>query len=293
MNDLISIYYILTAMKIAFQGRHGAYSESVALHLFGKNIETIPLDTFEDLHKMVQSGVVNFGIIPIENSTAGSVLENYDLLLKYRLPIIGEHKLQIDHCLIALKGEKIETLTRVISHPQALEQCSAFFENHPQIEKKPFFDTAGSIERIAGKQLKGVGGIASSFAAEYYGLEILKEPLANFPGTNSTRFFVIQKEPVPIDELLHTKTSIAFIVKKNMPGALYVCLGYFAKHDVDLFRIESRPKTGSPWEYVFYADLAGNPLQEHVKIALQELKTVAEVILLGSYVRGENIGVEL
>jgi prephenate dehydratase len=279
-------------MKIAFQGRHGAYSESAAFHLFGKNAETIPLDTFEALHKMVQSGAANLGIIPIENSTVGSILENYDLLLKYRLPIIGELKLQIDHCLIALKGEKIETLMKVISHPQALEQCSAFFESHPQIEKKPFFDTAGSAERIARKQLKGVGGIASSFAAEYYGLEILKKPLANFPGTNSTRFFVIQKEPVPIDELLHTKTSIAFIVKKNIPGALYACLGYFAKQDVDLIRIESRPKNGSPWEYVFYADLSGNPLQEPVKIALQELKTVAEVILLGSYVQGENKGVE-
>jgi prephenate dehydratase len=279
-------------MKIAFQGRHGAYSESAAFHLFGKNAETIPLDTFEDLHKMVQSGAVKFGIIPIENSTAGSILENYDLLLKYRLPIVGELILQIDHCLIALKGEKIETLTKVISHPQALEQCSVFFESYPQIEKKPFFDTAGSVERIARKQLKGVGGIASSFAAEYYGLEVLKKPLANFPGTNSTRFFVIQKEPIPTDELLHTKTSIAFMAQKNMPGALYVCLGYFAKHNVDLFRIESRPKTGSPWEYVFYADLAGNPLQEPVKMALQELKAVAEVILLGSYVRGENKGVE-
>jgi prephenate dehydratase len=279
-------------MKIAFQGRHGAYSENAAFHLFGKNIETIPLDTFEDLHKAVQNGAANFGIIPIENSTTGSILENYDLLLKYGLSIIGELKLQIDHCLIALKDEKIEMLTQVISHPQALEQCSAFFESHPQIEKKPFFDTAGSVERIARKQLKGVGGIASAFAAEYYGLEIMKKTLANFPGTNSTRFFVIQKEPASIDELLHTKTSIAFIVKKNMPGALYVCLGCFAKQCVDLIRIESRPKAGRPWEYVFYADLAGNPLQKPVEIALQELKTVAEVILLGSYAQGENKGVE-
>ncbi|MCL2207994.1 MAG: hypothetical protein FWB90_07890, partial [Fibromonadales bacterium] len=93
-------------MKIAFQGRHGAYSESAAYHLFGKEAETIPVDTFEELHKMVQNGDVNYSIVPIENSTAGSVLENYDLLLKYGLPIVGEIKLQINHCLIALKGEK-------------------------------------------------------------------------------------------------------------------------------------------------------------------------------------------
>jgi len=278
--------------KIAFQGRHGAYSECAAFHLFGKNAETVPVDTFEDLHKMVKNGEVNYSVIPMENSTAGSIWENYDLLLKYRLPVTGEIKIQIDHCLIALKGEKVETLTKVISHPQALEQCSKFFEANPQIEKKPFFDTAGSVERIAKKQLKGVGGIASAFAAEFYGLEILKNPLANFPGTNSTRFFVIQKELVPIDELLHTKTSIAFILEKNIPGALYGCLGCFAKQGVDLIRIESRPKSGSPWEYVFYADLAGNPLQEPVKQALQELKTMAEVILLGSYAKGESRGVE-
>ncbi len=255
-------------------------------------METVPIDTFGELHKMVQNAEVDYAVIPMENSTAGSVWENYDLLLRYRLPIIGEIKIQIDHCLIALKGEKIETLTKVISHPQALEQCSGFFEKNPQIEKKPFFDTAGSVERIARKQLKGVGGIASAFAAEFYGLEVLKSPLANFPGANSTRFFAIQKEPVPIDRALHTKTSIAFIAGKNVPGALHACLGCFAKHDVDLIRIESRPKSGSPWEYVFYADFAGNPLQKNVEQALQELKTMAEVILLGSYARGENKGVE-
>jgi len=279
-------------MKVAFQGRHGAYSESAAFHLLGKDMETIPTDTFEEVHRMVQSGKANYGIIPIENSTAGSVLENYDLLLKYRLPIISELKLQINHCLIALKGEKIETLTKVISHPQALEQCSVFFESHPQIEKKPFFDTAGSVERIARKQLKGVGGIASVFAAEYYGLDVLKNPLANFPGANSTRFFAIQKEPVPVDALLHTKTSIAFIAERNLPGALHACLGCFARYAVDLIRIESRPKSGCPWEYIFYADFAGNPLQEPVERTLQELKAMADVILLGSYVRGENRGVE-
>jgi len=279
-------------LKVVFQGRHGAYSESAAFHFFGKNIETIPTDTFEDLHKAVKNGEANYGVVPIENSTAGSILENYDLLLKYRLPISGELKLQIDHCLIALKGESIETLTKVISHPQALEQCSKFFESNPQIEKKPFFDTAGSVERISRRQLKGVGGIASAFAAEHYGLSVLKTPLANFPGTNSTRFFTIQKEPVPIDLHLHTKTSVAFILKENLPGALHACLGCLAKQGVDLIRIESRPKIGSPWEYVFYVDLAGNPKQKSVEIALEELKTMADVILLGSYVRGENIGVE-
>jgi len=276
-------------MKVVFQGRHGAFSETAAHCFFGKYAETIPVDSFLELHKEVLAGNADYGVIPIENSTAGSVLENYDLLMKYRLPIVRELILKIDHCLIALKGESIESLNEIISHPQALDQCSFFFEKNPKIEKKPFFDTAGSVERIAKKQLKGVGGIASAFAAEFYGLEVLKSPLANFPGTNSTRFFAIQKDKIPIDSVLHTKTSVVFFLKKNMPGALYACLGCFAKHSVDLIHIESRPKIGSPWEYVFYADLAGNPLQEHVKISLQELETLAEVITLGSYEKAPSI----
>ncbi|MDR2579429.1 MAG: prephenate dehydratase [Fibromonadaceae bacterium] len=270
-------------MKAVFQGRHGAFSEIAAQRFFGEEVQTIPVDTFLDLHKMVQSGEADYGVIPMENSTAGSVMENYDLLLKYKSAIISEVKLQIDHCLIALKGETVESLTKVISHWQALEQCSRFFEENPQIKKEPFFDTAGAVERIARKQSKGVGGIASAFAAEYYGLEILKNPLANFPGLNFTRFFAIQKEDTPVDVALHTKTSIAFFLKKNMPGALHACLSCFARQNVDLIRIESRPKIGSPWEYVFYADLAGNPQQQPVEQALRDLELMAEVILFGSY----------
>lgn len=268
---------------VAFQGRHGAYSEKAVFALFGKDVEAVPVDTFEDLHKMVKDESVDYGVIPIENSTTGSILENYDLLLEHKPSIIKEIKLKIDHCLMALKGETIENLTKVISHPQALGQCSIFFSEHPHIEKKPFFDTAGAAERIATKQLKGVGAIASAFTAEYYGLDVLKNPLANFPELNTTRFFAIQKAQLLPNLNLHTKTSIAFFVKKNEPGILYSCLGCFAKHGIDLIRIESRPKNGHPWEYVFYADLAGNPLHDNVKQALKELETFAEVILLGSY----------
>lgn len=283
-------------MRVVFQGRHGAYSESAALHFFAKGnaysqIETIPTDTFAELHEQVQNGTADFGVIPIENSTAGSILENYDLLLKCRPAIIGELKLQIDHCLIALKGERIEDLQKVISHQQALEQCSVFFDEHPKLEKKPFFDTAGAAERIAKKQLRGTGCIASSFAAEFYGLEVLKSPLANFPGSNFTRFLAIKKGGQEIKPE-HNKTSIAFSIKQNAAGVLHECLGCFAKQNVDLIRIESRPKSGSPFEYIFYADFAGNPSQKWVAIALEELSAIADVVLLGSYIMGEVRGVK-
>jgi len=275
--------------KIAFQGRRGAYSESAAYYLFGCDIEVLPVDSFEDIHRMVDSGEVQGGVIPIENSTAGSIHDNYDLLLKYRQPIVGEVKLQIEHCLMALPGTRIEGLREVISHPQALAQCSNFFAAHPQVKRTAFFDTAGSAEEIANHKLQGMGAIASSFAARHYGLEVLIEPLTNHPGSNFTRFFSIEKQAHPIDAELHTKTSIAFIPKQNEAGILHRCLGCFATRAINLIRIESRPKSGTPWEYVFYVDFDGNPLQPHVAAALDELRSlVAEFYPLGSYPVGLN-----
>lgn len=276
-------------MKIAFQGRRGAYSESAAYSIFGTTISVEPVDSFEDIYRLVESGEVDGGVIPIENSTAGSIHDNYDLLLQWRLPIVGEVKLQIEHCLMALPGTHIDDLHEVISHPQALAQCSNFFASHPKIKRVAFFDTAGSGEEIASKHIQGLGGIASTFAAKYYGLEVLQTPLANHPGSNFTRFFAIQKSAPPLNIDLHTKTSIAFAPKRNEAGILYKCLGCFAKRDINLVRIESRPRQGSPWEYVFYLDLQGNPLQEPVAKALEELKDLsAFVVPLGSYASGEN-----
>lgn len=274
---------------IAFQGRRGAYSESAAYHLFGCDIDVLPVDSFEELHLSVVEGLAQGAVVPIENSTAGSIHENYDLLLKYRLPIVGEVKLQIEHCLMALPGTALESLVEVISHPQALAQCSHFFQSHPNIQRTAFFDTAGSAEEIAHHKQKGRGAIASRFAAQHYGLEVLIEPLANHPGSNFTRFFAVQKNALGTDVHLHTKTSIAFIPHQNTAGILHRCLGCFATRQINLIRIESRPKTGTPWEYVFYLDFTGNPLQEPVAQALQELEGLqAEVHLLGSYPVGLN-----
>jgi prephenate dehydratase len=276
---------------IAFQGRRGAYSESAAYHLFGREIQVAAVDTFEQIHEMVERGDAQGGVLPIENSTTGSIIENYDLLLKYRLPIVGEVKLQIEHCLFALPGETIESLTKVISHPQALAQCSKFFAEHPHIIPSPYFDTAGSADRISRKKLKGFGGIASHYAADYYGLQVLAEPLANIPGSNFTRFLAIRSHAPQVSPE-SDKISIAFALTQNGPGALCKCLECFAKESIDIIRIESRPKTGSPWEYVFYADFAGNPFDPAVQAALEELRNYALVYKLGSYKKGETVGVE-
>lgn len=280
-------------MKIAFQGRRGAYSESAGYHLFGERVSVHPVDTFEEIYQLVQSGEVQGGVIPIENSTAGSILDNYDLLLKYRLPIVSEVKLQIEHCLMALSGTSIADLRKVYSHPQALAQCSQFFHENPHAERVAFFDTAGSAEEIATHRLHGVGAIASRFAAEHYGLEVLREPMANLPGNNFTRFFGIQAQKPQIPTTGFVKSSYAFAPVANEAGVLYRCLGCFANRGINLVRIESRPRTGTPWEYVFYLDVEGDPTTSPLAEAIQELSKLSALLVhLGTYPSGQQRNIQ-
>jgi len=278
-------------MLIAYQGRPGAYSESAAYMLFGSDIQTIGVDSFEEIYQMVHCETVQGGVIPIENSTAGSILDNYDLLLRWRLPIVGEVKLRIEHVLMGCVGSSVDTLREVLSHPQALAQCSHFFETHPQIRRTAFFDTAGAAEEIAHRGDPSVGAIASAAAARKNELTILISGLENHPGTNFTRFFAIRKTAPQLGPQ-HNKTSIAFGTR-NESGALYRALGCFARRSINLIRIESRPKPGIPWEYIFYLDFEGNPTQQSVAEALQELEnTAAFVTHLGSYPNGEHFSLD-
>ena len=228
--------------KIAFQGRRGAYSESAAYHLFGNDIEVIPMDTFEQIFQGIETGAVDGGAIPIENSTAGSIYDNYDLLYKWRHPIVGEVKLQISHSLCALPGTKLEDIKEVLSHPQGLAQCSRFFGRNPQIKSTAFYDTAGSAEEVAKRGDKTVGAIASAYAGKFYGLDILAEGIENLPGVNFTRFYAIQKTANPLPENGKIKTTLLFMLSDSgKSGALHAALGCFAKRDLNLTRIESRP----------------------------------------------------
>ena len=276
--------------KIAFQGRRGAYSECAARYLFGENIDVLPMDTFEEIYRAIESGAADGGAIPIENSTAGSIYENYDLLAKWRHPIVGEVKLQIEHCLCANKGASIQTLERVMSHPQALAQCSRFFAENPTIEKVVFFDTAGSAEGVAKRKNVTDGGIASTYAAKLYGLDILRTNLENIQGVNFTRFYAIQKEPKPVPQDADVKTVILFeLSDDDKPGALYGALGAFAKRGINMTRIESRPNPDKPWGYIFYASLLGNPKNPTVIDAFEELNRFTNFTYrLGSFAPGKT-----
>ncbi len=276
--------------KIAFQGRRGAYSESAARYLFGEDIDVLPMNTFEEIYQAIETGKADGGAIPIENSTAGSIYENYDLLAKWHHPIVGEVKLQIEHCLCANKGATIQTLKRVMSHPQALAQCSHFFEEFPQIEKTIFFDTAGSAEEVAKRGNKTDGGIASTYAAKLYGLDVLRTNLENIKGVNFTRFYAIQKEPQRIAESENIKTVILFeLANDDKPASLYHAIGAFAKREINLTRIESRPHPDKPWGYIFYVSLIGNPKSEKLIDAFDELNQYTNFTYhLGSFACGKT-----
>jgi len=274
--------------KIAFQGRRGAYSESAAYHLFGNDIEVIPMDTFEQIFQGIETGAVAGGAIPIENSTAGSIYDNYDLLYKWRHPIVGEVKLQISHSLCALPGTKLEDIKEVLSHPQGLAQCSRFFGRNPNIKSTAFYDTAGSAEEIAKRGDKTVGAIASAYAGKFYGLDILAEGIENLPGVNFTRFYAIQKMATPLPETGKIKTTLLFMLSDSgRSGALHAALGCFAKRNLNLTRIESRPHPDRPWEYIFHLSFEGNPKDEAVVEALQELQSYCDFVYrLGSFREG-------
>jgi arogenate/prephenate dehydratase len=269
----------------AFQGEPGAYSEIAALDYFGENGEPIPHPSFDSVFSAVLDGTTDVGMIPIENSLAGSIHRNYDLMLRNNLFIIGEYHLRINHNLMALPGVKIESLRTVHSHPQALAQCEANIRKLG-LEQVVEADTAGSARLLRDLQDPTIGVLASRRAAEVYGLEILVDSMEDSP-TNFTRFLILSKTQVekPINDYDDYKTSIVFSLN-NKPGVLFKALSVFALREIDLTKIESRPIPGLLWEYVFYIDFIGhsaNPNCNRALDHLNELSTYQRV--LGSYPR--------
>jgi prephenate dehydratase len=265
-------------MKVAFQGEPGAYSEQAAFNYFG-NVETQPSESFDMVFDAVVSGACETGLIPIENSLAGSIHQNYDLLLRHDLHIIGEYLLRVQHCLIVLPGVTKVDIKKVISHPQALGQCAAYLRKLG-VKTESAYDTAGSVKMLKESGARDTAAIASRRAAEIYGMQILEEGIED-NAENYTRFLAISRESInPEGE---AKTSIVFTLK-NQPGALFKALSVFALRDIDLTKIESRPLQGKPWEYLFYIDFIGATHQDTVRKALDHLSEYALMLrVLGSY----------
>ena len=267
-------------MKIAFQGEPGAYSEQAIFGYFG-DVETQPCESFDTVFESVVSGACEFGLIPIENSLAGSIHQNYDLLLRHDLHIVGEYLLRVQHCLIALPEVKKSDIKRVISHPQALGQCAGYLRTLG-VKVEQAYDTAGSVKLLKESAARDTAAVASRRAAEIYEMQILEEGIEDNV-ENYTRFLAIAKESIiPKGE---AKTSIVFTLK-NQPGALFKALSVFALRDIDLTKIESRPLQGKPWEYLFYIDFIAATHEDTVRKALDHLSEYALMLrVLGSYPR--------
>ena len=244
----------------------------------------MPCRAFEDIFAAVEGGAADFGTVPVENSTAGSINKSYDLLLDHDLKVHGEVLLRVHHNLLTMPGNGAG-ITQVRSHPQALAQCESYL-NRRKLTAVPWYDTAGSAKDLAAAPEAGVGVIASKLAAEVYGLEIIEEKIEDMPN-NYTRFFVVGRGEPP--HATRCKSSLVFAVP-NTPGSLYHALGEFASRDVNLTKLESRPRRGRPWQYVFYLDLDGHWQEPSISAAIVSLLNRAVFVkLLGSYAAAQPL----
>ena len=269
-------------LVVAIQGERGAFSHQAALEILGPDVELLPKPTFDALFEAAVSGEADRAVVPIENSLAGSIHENYDRLRARPLHIIAETQLRIVHCLIARPGASLEAIERVSSHPVALAQCRRFFADRPHVQAVVAYDTAGSVLDLMRDGADTDAAIASSLAARTYGGQILLEGIEDDP-QNYTRFLILAREPGPAENA--SKTSVVFILE-NAPGALYRALGAFATRGVDLSKIESRPLRGRPWEYEFHLDVLGDP-RGAAGEAISDLRAMSrEFRVLGSYPDG-------
>jgi prephenate dehydratase len=276
---------------VAFQGERGAFSEEAARKLLGAGIAVVPSTRFEDVFRSLKEGHSTGAVVPIENTLAGSVHENYDHLQNFDLPIVAETSVRIVHNLIAENGVKFSAIRRVFSHPVALNQCLNFFAENPQIERIPFYDTAGSVKMIAEEGLRDAGAIASAVAADIYGARILRKSIED-DRQNFTRFFLLRrpeyarKHAAKGGDPAQWKTSLVFTLR-NAPGALFRALAAFALRDLNLTKIESRPLRGKPFEYLFYLDFLGRVDSPNARNALNHLREVADFLrVLGCYPKG-------
>jgi prephenate dehydratase len=266
--------------RVAFQGERGAFSEEAAVKLLGEEIQLVPRPTFEAAFSAIGDGLADFLLAPIENSLAGSVHRSFDLLVDSNLNILAEVVIPIVHNLIAVPGASFKEITVVESHPVALAQCEQFFIANPRLKRVVTEDTAGSVRAVVRAADKTRAAIAGRRAASIYGGEILRQHLED-NAENYTRFLLLAPTPEAPENA--DKLSLVFQLD-HRPGALVHSLEPFARRNINLMKIESRPVHGSPWQYRFYLDLQASRRDPEVAAALAELENlVVDLRILGSY----------
>ena len=256
-------------VTVVFQGVEGAYSYAAMNTFFGKDIRSFHVDTWKDAMEAIKNREADFAVLPIENSTAGIVQDNYDLLTKYDHVIVGEQIIPCQHALVGLPGTSLEQIKDVYSHPQALMQCREFLESHREWNTHELGNTAAAAKKIAQDGDKTQAAISSPYAAEFFGLSVLKENIYTNAG-NSTRFIIVTKEKIYCRSA--GKVSVSYELPHES-GSLYNSLSHFIYNGLNMTKIESRPIHGRNWEYRFFVDFEGNLSDSAVKNALRGLET--------------------
>lgn len=274
-----------TPLRVAYQGVEGSYSHLTAQRRYAGIPEGVLLEGFETFRAAadaVREGTADRALLPIENTTAGSINETYDLLAEGGLTITAEEVSRIEHCLLGLPGSRIEDLRAVLSHPQGILQCQDFLRTVPWIKTQTEFDTAGSARKVRERNDPTVAAIAGESAARVYGLEVLRRGIQSQEG-NYTRFVELAHDPIRFPPEVPAKTSL-LLTLPDTPGSLSEVLSVFSRRGVSLAKIESRPIPNSPWQYRFYLDLHGNADRDPVRGALTEVRPLtAELRVLGTY----------
>lgn len=273
-----------STIRVAYQGTDGAFSHQAAIRHFQDRydrVECLGYTRFHEATQAVDAGDADTAILPIENTTAGSINDTYDLLEKHDLFITGEEVLHINHCLMAVQNVPLEHIRRIISHPQAIAQCSEFLSREDW-HVETYFDTAMAARKVRGDQDLSQAAIASSYAAEVYGLEILQRNVMN-QEKNYTRFVVVSPRPIVCDPQLPCKTSLIFSTT-DQKGALLDCLNVLGEVGINMTKLESRPRIGHPFQSLFYLDFEGNRDDARVSDALHRLEAKTKYLkILGSY----------
>jgi len=254
-------------LRVAFQGERGAFGDEAVRVYFGEQAEPLPYRSFADVFRAVAAGEVDYGLVPVENSQAGSINDVYDLLRQHDLFVIGEISHPVNHCLLCLPGQQLSDIRRVISHPQALAQSDVYLRELG-VEVVASYDTAGSARMIREENLLGVAAVAGAGAAELYELDILARNIQTIKD-NYTRFIALGREPAARREGEY-KTMLV-MATAHQPGSLHKCLGVLAANNINLLKLESRPSRQRIWEYVFYLDFEGHRDDPVVRSALADL----------------------
>lgn len=268
--------------KVGFYGVVGSFSEEAMIKHFGKRNDAKAYDEFEDVFLAVKSGEIDYGVVPIENSSTGAISQVYDLLYKYGFYIVGEECIEINQHLIGIKGTNLEEVKEVYSHPQGFEQSTDFLKNYSVWKHIPFHSTADSVKLVRDLKDKSKVAIASERAASIYNLEIIQENINN-KSENTTKFIVISKN-LESDSSCD-KVSVVFSLE-HKSGTLYKLLRHFAENKINMIKIESRPMEKGVWKYFLYVDFEGNLDNKEVTTALNLIKQDSPYFkLIGTYKR--------